>query len=176
MHYRLGVHKSRTQLRISVIILALAIGSLVILKYSSDRTAGIIPTSIKQQIVFQIYVTANGDKQWTTDKQSVKYDASQGILSYTAKSATNSLYVTEQLTPSQFTDIPQYFPTLVSKLNEYSEIQTNLGTVALTHPTELNGVQTAVINTAGTLMFIKPKVNLTDSQWASFINSLNVIK
>lgn len=176
MQYRLGVHKSRAELRISVIILALVIGGLVILKYSADRTAGIIPASIKQQIAFQIYVTANGNKQWATDKQSVKYDNSLGLLSYTTTSANNSLYVTEQLTPSQFTDIPQYYPTLVSKLNEYSEVQTNLGTVALTHPTELNGGQTAIINTAGTLMFIKPKTNLTDAQWTSFINSMIVIR
>lgn len=176
MQYRLGVHKSRVQLRISVIILALIIGGLVALKYSINRTAGIIPPSIKQQIAFQIYVTTNGNKQWATDKQSIKYDSSQGILSYTASSINNNLYITEQNTPSQFSDIPQYYPTLVSKLNEYSEVQTNLGTLALTHPTELKGIQTVVINSHGTLMFIRPQNNLTDNQWALFINSLDVIK
>jgi hypothetical protein len=91
-------------------------------------------------------------------------------------SSSNKLYITEQNTPDPFNDIPQYYPTLLGKLNEYSEIQTSIGTVALTHPTELKGGQSAVSNTHGTLMFVRPQNNLSDSQWKNFFNSIDVIK
>jgi hypothetical protein len=66
---------------------------------------------------------------------------------------------------------------LVSGLDSYDQLQTGFGTLYLTHPKELHGIQTAVMNTsAGTLVFVRPLHNISSSQWESFFNNLIVIK
>lgn len=92
-------------------------------------------------------------------------------------SQTNTqLTITQQATPSVFSDVPQYFPTLITRLNEYSSFGSIYGTVHLTKPKELNGQQQAVLNTSGTLMFVHPSHNLSDDTWRRFFNGLQVVK
>jgi CxxC motif-containing protein (DUF1111 family) len=46
----------------------------------------------------------------------------------------------------------------------------------LTHPKELSGGQSAVANKAGTLIFAKPSVNLTNDEWKDFFESLRILR
>jgi len=142
---------------------------------ASSKKEQILPSSILKKIAFQVYVPPQGDT-WSLDSDSVKYNNEEGILTYTMLSGGISAYITEQNTPDQFNDIPQYYPALLGKLNQYSQIETKIGTVALTSPTELKGGQTAVLNSHGTLMFIKPTKKLSDNEWKQLINSFEVIK
>ena len=65
---------------------------------------------------------------------------------------------------------------MLTSLNEYNELQLGFGTVALTHPEELNGGQAAVANKAGTLIFAKPSTDLTDGEWGDFFGSLRIVR
>lgn len=156
--------------------IAVVLGCTLIVMYFQTKTAQIIPNSIQQHVAFQIYGTSSSNNKWTISKGSVSYNNSNGVLSITVIGDNNSFAISEQQTPSVFTDVPQYYPTLLSKLNIYSEVQNGLGTIELTKPSELDGTQTAVLNSGGTLMFVRPKYNLSNSQWNSFFNSLVVIK
>lgn len=169
-----GRHRSTSKLVIgSLIILACVVAGLIF--FTSTDKQQIVPQSIVRKISFQIYSLPRDSKIWQISNNSVKYDDKQTVLSLTYKALDNQLSITEQKTPSQFTDIPQYYPALLNKLHQYSVLQTHLGDVYLTKPTELNGAQTAVLNSNGTLMFIRPQGNLSDTQWKTIFDDMIVI-
>lgn len=165
------------QLIIGGLLLVVLTGILTfgVIQYINSRDSSIIPRSILQHVDFQIYAPISNGQPWTVPKNTVSFNSSTGILTITATSSANSLSMNEQQTPEVFTNIPQYYPTLLNKLNEYDQIQTILGTVGLTHPTELHGQQTAILNSSGTLVFVRPKHNLNMSAWTSFFNNLIVV-
>jgi hypothetical protein len=160
-----------------VIIVAIAIGSTYAIIYFLDfRSTSVLPASIKQHIAFQVFAPNTSAHIWTVPENLVSYNDSQGVLSITAVSDSNKMVLNEQPTPQIFTNIPQYYPTLVSGLHSYDQLQVGLGTLYLTHPKQLNGIQTAVMNSGGTLVFVQPLHNISASQWESFFNNLIVMK
>ena len=171
------IRYTRTQLILGVLlVIAIAAGgSIAVVSYLQSRKSGIIPSSIQQHIAFQVYAPST-TSTWAIDTNSISYNSTQGVLSLVVSSSTNTFALEEQQTPSIFTNVAQYYPTLLSKLNVYGNFQTGLGTVELTKPTELHGGQTAVLNSAGTLLFVRPKSNLTNGQWNKFFSSIVVIK
>jgi len=150
-------------------------GTIAAVLYVQSRQSGVISSSIQQHIAFQIYAPID-TSAWAINRSSIAYNSSQGVLSLSVSSPTNTFVLEEQQTPDIFTNVSQYYPTLLSKLNVYGNFQTGLGTVELTKPTELHGEQTAVLNSAGTLLFVRPKNNLTNGQWGTFFSSLVVTK
>lgn len=170
-------HLTKAQLVAGALFLIVIMGIIITtLYFVRPKQPSVIPPAIKKHVAFQTYVPDTTSQQWNIPADSISYDSSQGVLSITALSSSNKLYITEQNTPDPFNDIPQYYPTLLGKLNEYSEIQTSIGMVALTRPAELKGGQSAVSNTHGTLMFVRPQNDLSDSEWKNFFNSLDVNK
>jgi len=110
-------------------------------------------------------------------KVTIKYDPSVKLISYNAiDKAGVRFIITEQETPASFNDIPQAFSKLIETMSQYSSFDSQNGTVYLTHPKELNGGQAAVMNSKGTLMFVKPSVALEDDTWKEFFNSLVIEK
>ena len=174
MGQRSYFHASRRRLLLFVIIISIVLTTILfgVLNYANLDNSRVIPSAIKRKISYQVYVPSKQATEWKISSESIKYDDKQGLLSMTIISSNNKLFVAEQNTPAQFTDIPQYYPALLSKLSQYSVIQTNLGEVTLTHPKELNGDQTAVLNSHGCLLFVRPQNNLTDAQWLQFFNTL----
>lgn len=168
--YKKTIKNNRTVIAAVLLALLIVVVSSLLLFYDKDP---IIPAEIKKHITFQVYIP---EKSNLIQTESIKYDETQGILSFTAYRGNNKLYFTQQSTPDPIKDIPQYYAALLGKLNEYSEFKSNIGTVTLTKPKELNGNQTAVINAHDTLMFIRPEANITDNEWKEFINSLIVYK
>jgi len=149
-----------------LIFILLIVGSLVVWL---TRPQPVIPKSIQKKAAFTIYIPGSDNK---IDRSSIGYNSSNGVLIFTANENDNAYTFSEQGIPDAFHDSDQIYPALLSKLHEYSEIQTFLGAVALTKPSELNGLQSAVIKTSDTLMFIKVKKNISDDSWKSFISSL----
>ena len=140
------------------------------------RQAHPIPRYITSQINHIIlYPDANSGV--TVDTSSFKYDDANKLLSYSAKMGGTAITVSEQATPESFTDIPQAYDKFVSGLGEYGSFDSSLGKVYLTHPKDLNGQQSAVMNTKGTLLFIHPtNGDLSDDQWRKIFNGLRVVK
>ena len=162
--YQSGLIRNKWPIVASIVVVISIVGI-----YYKSRPEPIIPSNISKKTNFDITIPST---PYTIDRSSVSYKASEGILTYTSQSQDGISYiVNEQATPSAFTDSPQIYPALLLKMHEYAEIQTSRGNVALTKPEELNGLQTAVINSNGTLIFIKPSKNIANDQWIKLINS-----
>jgi len=152
-------------------------GAIVIFSIiQSNKWQSGISKDILKKTAFSVFTHDPADSSWTFENSTTVYDTAQGVLTLHFINADNKLTVTQQLTPDPFTDVPNYLSILLSKLHQYAEIHTSIGTVGLTRPEELKGGQTAVINTRGTLMFAVPEKDLTNDQWQKFFNSLLVVK
>jgi hypothetical protein len=135
----------------------------------------IIPANIKKQVTFVIFYPQNNSVV-QVNKKTLLYEPDKKLLSYTGKFAGSgtSFTLSEQTTPDSFVDIPQAYTKLLSSLNQYDSFGTANGTVALTHPKELNGGESAVMNAKGTLLFVRPSGTVTSDDWRRLFNNLQV--
>lgn len=165
--------KRRTQELIiagAIILVALGVVLGVHIYTTRNRT---IPPAIARQISFRVYWPKSTNA--VPDKQSIKYDAQQGVFSYVVLINANSVTVTEQATPSEFTDIPNYFSALINHLNNYDTFSSANGTVYLTKPSGTGG-EAAVINQSGTLLFAHTQGTINENNWRLFFNNLQIIE
>ena len=132
-----------------------------------------IPGPIKKQLTSTLLVPRGGGA--VVDRASVNYDRNQKLLIFNVAYVGIKLVVSQQPTPDQFVDIPDVYTKLIDGLNNYSSFDSSIGTVHLTKPTQAHGGQWGVLNTKGTLMFVKPDKNLTDDQWRTFFNHVVVL-
>ena len=153
-----------------IAIMALATGAFLYIRSQST-----IPAQIKQQLDFLVFLPQE-NQSFRIDHKSFKYDANLKVFSVVVTSFNIKNTISEQPTPDAFNDVPGYYDKLTQTLNLYESFDSNLGKVYLTRPKELNGKQSAVMSTKGTLMFASSDKDLTDSQWRQFFNSLNVVK
>ena len=128
--------------------------------------------------IFYPNVSAKAASVWQLEKDLTTYDKNSGVLTLHAIQASTGkqIVLNEQPVPGAFTDAPTQYSKMLTTLNEYNELQIGFGTVALTHPKELNGGQAAVANKAGTLMFAKPSADLNDDEWGDFFGSLLIAR
>lgn len=175
-----------TKRRLAVVFTAFLLGvilvvaGLFIFKYIAENH-----TVINQQILdeadFTIFYPGDStelDDSWQLQKDRTTYDKESGVLTLHAlqPSTGRQVVLNEQPTPGAFADVPTQYSRMLNTLNEYDELQIGFGTVALTHPKELSGGQSAVANKAGTLIFAKPSVNLTNDEWKDFFESLRILR
>jgi hypothetical protein len=162
--------------QILILILIISTATIGFLVYQNSKVDSGIPKEILKKTAFTVFTIDPSDEIWSLDKSITTYDKSAGVLTLHFTNSSNKITATQQVTPDPFTDIPNYYSILLNKLFVYEEIQTSIGTVALTRPEELKGGQTAIINTSGTLMFYSPDKDLSSAQWKQFFTSLIVIK
>ncbi len=132
-----------------------------------------VPSKTRQQLASTLILPTG--KQFAVNRATVKYDSNLKVLSFTTHAFGGTLIISEQPTPESFTDVPAVYQKVTDQMNDYYDFATSLGTVHLTTPTQLSGKQTAVINAAGTLTFIKPSSNLSATQWRQFFTSFQVV-
>lgn len=166
-----GTNRFRNILIIAVLLLVTVGG--VVLWGVTNRSP--LPGDIQKQVSFAVLLPA-GDWQVPTDSYRFINDSS--VLQFTANntSLNRTLSFSQQPTPSQFDDIPQYFPALLTKLNAYDTVSTVQGPLRLTRPTELQGRTQAVLNANGTLVFASPNQALTVQQWRQLFNDMQLLK
>src|SRR4051794_10749863 len=70
-----------------------------------------VPGPVRKQLSSTLFVPREAGAE--VDRQSVKYDGSQKLLTYNVTYAGTSLVVSEQPTPEQFIDIPDVYKKLV---------------------------------------------------------------
>jgi hypothetical protein len=107
---------------------------------------------------------------------TAEYAPADKLLTYHVIYQGSDLILSEQPTPEQFNDFPDLFEKLLGGMGKYKSIDVELGTVHLTRPPSLKGGQTAVMNTKGTLLFVKPDKDLSEAEWRLFFQSLEVDK
>lgn len=109
-------------------------------------------------------------------RDTAKFDSSLRLLSFSVVAYGTQAVISEQPTPESFVDIPQVYDKVVEQMQEYTKFEVDVGTVHLTRPVDLKGKQAAVLNTKGTLMFVKPDHDLSEADWRRFFNSVAVVK
>jgi hypothetical protein len=170
MIQKLTKHKKPLIILIAILLIVLiGVGTaLVISRNNSDK---LVPANIRQQISFIIYVPS---PDWQTPPDDMLY--TESVLGFASTQSGTSVSINEQATPDIFSEVPQYFPSLLDKLNRYASFDTANGTVYLTKPKELKGGQQAVLNSNGTLLFAHPNHPLTNDQWRRFFNTMQSVK
>lgn len=156
----------------------LIVGLLLVIYFfvikSSDKSAF---SDIQKKVGFTIFLPDQKTGVWVVNESSIVMNNDTGVLTYSVNKSdnTNDIVITEQATPDPFNDVPNYSSIFLSKLNQYQQLNIPLGTAALTHPSELKGGQSAVLNVRGTLMFMHPKVDLSDDNWKDFLKTLQAV-
>lgn len=154
-----------------LVIVGLAVISGLGIWRSGQRPA--LPSAVAEQLSFGVYFPTTKTTIARVDKHTISYQASSGLLGYTATLTDGTtVSVNQQATPESFVDIPQAYEKLVSSLQPYSSFDSINGKVSLTHPKELQGGQSAVMNAKGTLLFARPSKSLTNDQWRQLFNGL----
>jgi hypothetical protein len=132
-----------------------------------------IPHRYVQQAGFGIWYPTGGYKI-TAGSFKVAKNGQDTLATFQAEGTYGKLGFTEQAEPSSFIDVPDVYTKLISKLQGYSSFTSTNGKVDLTRPVELRGQETAVMDSKGTLIFVKPDRKLTDEEWRRLFNSLQL--
>lgn len=155
---------------ILLVIVVAVVVEFVRLRQSSKQS--ILPASVKQQLAMPALVPTEQFKSYVLNQDSIKYDNSQKLLSYTLTSSDNSVVITEQPYP----DILIY-DKLKNGIGEYKDIDTQAGKVTLGRPKDGGGAQVGVLNYHDqTLIFAKPQKDLSDDDWLQLFNTLEQVK
>lgn len=152
----------------------IAVGLVIIIALIFFPGKPSIPGPIKSQLTSTLLIPKGGD--YITDRESAKYDSKIKLLTFrTQIKGLTTVTVSEQATPDQFTDIPTYSEKVFQKFGEYKTFEMSIGIVHLVRSPK-DKQQAAVINTKGTLMFVKPDKDLTEDQWREFFKNIAVIQ
>lgn len=153
---------------------AFAVIGLIIISVLLIAPKNPLPGAIRKQVNYVILAPVSGAT--VVDRESTKFDTKLKLLSFNATLNDIKMVISQQPTPDSFSDIPQVYDKVVANMNEYSKFDVIVGTVHLTRPKDLGGKQAAVINTKGTLMFVKPDKDLTDDQWRLFFKNIDTLR
>jgi hypothetical protein len=153
---------------IGVIIIASAIVLVII--YHNHRSNYPISISIQKQLNFIPFITVPTSFDPVSQPYNINYDKPDQLLVYKLNFEGQSLVVSQQATPQSFNDIPDVYNQLIIKMRGGTTFSTPAGTVNITYPKEYNGLQTAVMNSDGVLMFTRPTKNLSTGQWQRLFN------
>ncbi len=135
-----------------------------------------LPSEIKKQISIVVFYP-DGKDTLLVDKKTIKYDKAAKLLSFVGSTNNGTkLTFSQQPTPESFNDIQQAYTALLQKLGTYSSFDSINGRVTLTKPKELNGTQSASMNSKGTLVFVRPSKNMPDDEWKRVFNNLIIVK
>jgi hypothetical protein len=156
---------------VTIVALVLIAGATMLAKQLAPEP--VVPSNIQKAVTSTIFLP--NSPSTVTKRETVKYDSKTKLLSYEAIAFGVNSVVSEQPTPESFTDIPQVYDKFIDNLQQYKSFDTANGKVFLTRPKELKGGQTAVMNSKGTLMFIKPERALSEDQWRQLFKSLKVL-
>lgn len=157
----------------SLALVILGITLIGVLGYLRSVSQPDLPSTVAKQLSFGVYFPATKTSLASIKQGTVQYQSNGGLFSYiaTLKDGT-TVSVNQQATPESFVDIPQAYDKLVSSLQPYNSFDSINGRVSLTHPKELKGSQSAIMNAKGTLLFAQPSKPLSNEQWRQLFNGL----
>lgn len=143
-----------------------------------NRDTNPIPRQLRSQLTFSPFVIPVDSKDFLTS--NYKFSTAEGkvqILSFLIKYQNNTVSVSEYSQPPQFTDIPEYKNQfLTNVINQYSSVSTASGTIYLGKAVKQNNKQLALMIERGLLVFLSPDKKLTDAQWRSLGDQLEIQK
>lgn len=135
-----------------------------------------ISPAIQKQVSFGIYFPTE-KAVYKVDKKTIDYNVQQALLTYSIYLTNGTkVIVNQQATPESFVDIPQAYDKFVTALQSYSSFESVNGKVSLTHPSELHGSQSAVLNGKGTLLFASPSKSMSKEDLQKLFNNLQILR
>ena len=152
---------------VPVILLVVGVGLFMAL-----RPHPFIPPAISKQLTSTVFIP--NDKQYVLNPQSVKYDATNKLLTYSASMYGAPCVITIQPTPQQFIDVSQSYDLFIAQSSGYDSFDSVNGKVNLIQPKGI--VNAAVMQAKGSLMFVKCDSKLSGTQWRQIFNTLNIVK
>jgi hypothetical protein len=147
-------------------VAAVAVLAIVLLHRSP------VPADITKQAPYPV-LAAQPTADLKPDASTYKYNAPDKQVSFVVHYQGRPIIVSQQPTPDQMTDIPEYYPKFISQLGGYSSFDTALGRVDLAKPA--GQTQVAIINTKGTLNFLRSDKELTADDWRRLFSHLTFI-
>ena len=159
-----------TGLGVAVLAAAVAISTVVLVK----SNASALPKSIREQVTSTLIVPQG--KAVTLDRASATYDSQLKVLVYRVNAYGAQVTISEQPTPDSFIDVPQVFDKIANGMQEYAKFDTDIGTVHLGRPTQIDHKQTAIMNSKGTLLFASAERDLSQDQWRQLFANMVTIK
>lgn len=157
-------------LAIAILVLLVGLGTAIYLYVSKKNSRQVLSASVAKQLDFSPYIVT--EKQRISQPENVKYNAGSKVLVYNQNFEGAKLTITQQATPESLVDIPQAYDKLIEKMHQESAFDSYSGRVYITSPTELNGNQAAVLNSGGTLMFVRADKKISTDNWKFFFNKL----
>ena len=175
MERKVIVRTSRKALFVTIAVIVMIVLAGVVI-FAQAKSEQLIPENIKKQLSFNVILPTDTETS-KIDKTSIKYSADEKLLAYEVNlSDGNKLVVSEQPSPESFIDAPQSYDKLIGSLQQYAAFDTQKGRVFLTKPENLKGGQTAVMNSSGVLLFIRPEKALTEDAWKQLFNNIEIVK
>jgi hypothetical protein len=152
--------------------LACLLAAVLMIVHVALRPKTIVPNTISSQLTITLFVPQVHDI--AAARATVKYDSSLQLLTFIVPMDGTMLTVSEQPTPDSFVDVPAVYTKTIESMEGYETFDSAQGTVDLTRPTNNDNKQVAVMNTKGTLLFIKANRDLTTDQWKQFFHTLTI--
>jgi hypothetical protein len=144
--------------------LACLLAAVLMIVHVALRPKTIVPNTISSQLTITLFVPQVHDI--AAARATVKYDSSLQLLTFIVPMDGTMLTVSEQPTA--------VYTKTIESMEGYETFDSAQGTVDLTRPTNNDNKQVAVMNTKGTLLFIKANRDLTTDQWKQFFHTLTI--
>jgi hypothetical protein len=137
------------------------------------NSAPSVPKTIRTRAEFGIFVPKT-NASGSIKAHSFTYDQDTKVVKYVLKAqGGGSITFTQQASPSGFESDPNAFSDLVASMQPFSTFESASGDVALTRPDQLQGQESAVMNSHGTLLFAKPSKDFPERYWQQLFDSLH---
>jgi hypothetical protein len=131
-----------------------------------------LPNAIKNQLT-STFIAPSGTV--IVNRDSASFGGPDKLLTFKATYNNVHLTFSEQPTPQSFDDLPGSYDKFTSDLGKYDGFDTELGHVDIVRVPKQNNLQAAIMNTKGTLMFIKPDKDLSIDDWRKIFKTLKII-
>lgn len=177
-----GTFKYRRQappiLRWGLLILVAGVIGIGVYTYAA-RDTNPVPAKLRPQLSFSPFIIPTTSRSYTTsDYKFTTAEDKVEILSYNVHTKdTGTITVSEYTQPQEFSEIPEYkdrFLTNVAK--QESTVQTSNGTIYLGRMNVQGNKQLAVMLERGLLVFMSPDKELSQAQWRSLGDQLEIRK
>lgn len=143
-----------------------------------QRQAARIPAPIRTELTFSPFVLPlSADEYKATDYRLAQPEESVQLMTYVITSKDTRVTISQYVQPPQFTDIPEYKDRFLSSIvKQYGTVPTANGTVYLGRQEKRNNKQLAVLIERGLIVLMNPDKDLTDQQWRSIGEILEIQK
>jgi hypothetical protein len=155
-----------------IVIILVCICTFLVIRRSNNDSG--ISRAILNKASFTILYPQKNTPHITDVDKSVSYNSGADALSYLTYVYGKTVYISEQSTPSIFSQSGVYDYKLTQS-KEYDDFSTEAGDIALTRPTELDGQTLAWDNANGTLILARAIKSLSENEWKLLFNNMAAV-